>query len=594
MERRITDELHYLTQVLPVHISQKLDELGRSDELLEIVLDLGRIPTARFINGEVPLAETEVTRADLDAVEAGVGSFDADNRAGMERTLHRISAIRNRRSEIVGLTCRVGRAVYGTIDIIQDLIESGQSILMMGAPGVGKTTMLREAARVLAETKRVVIVDTSNEIGGDGDVPHPAVGKARRMQVSHPERQHEVMIEAVENHNPEVIVIDEIGRELEAMAARTIAERGVQLIGTAHGNALDNLMLNPTLSDLVGGIGAVTLSDEEARRRGTQKTVLERRAPPTFDVLIELQTRDRMAVHEDVSAAVDAILRERPLPVEVRYRDAQGEMHVEMAQPELRMLNERNERNRGDGGYRGGRDSRRGNGREGGRERDRDRDRGEGDRRGREPRDSFNGGGYSNGGASSGNGSTGQVAPVAHAANSRGETERAPRQREGSEDDRPPAKLYAFGVARNRLLQAAKRLHINMMIVDDPGQADVILTLKNYYRRRPKLIVDAERAGRGIYVLRANTVSQMENFFMDVFQKEGAGSSEEEDPFSGAMRETREAIMLVRTGSTSYFDLAPQSNPIRRRQHELAQRADLDSHSFGSEPERFVRIMRRA
>jgi stage III sporulation protein SpoIIIAA len=576
MERRITDELHYLTQVLPTHISAKLEELGRSDELLEIVLDLGRIPTARYINGEVPLSDTEVTRADLDAVEAGVGSFDADNRAGMERTLHRISAIRNRRSEIVGLTCRVGRAVYGTIDIIQDLIESGQSILMMGAPGVGKTTMLREAARVLAETKRVVIVDTSNEIGGDGDVPHPAVGKARRMQVSHPERQHEVMIEAVENHNPEVIVIDEIGRELEAMAARTIAERGVQLIGTAHGNALDNLMLNPTLSDLVGGIQSVTLSDEEARRRGTQKTVLERRAPPTFDVLIELQTRDRMAVHEDVSAAVDAILRERPLPVEVRYRDAQGEMHVEMAQPELRMLNERNERNRGDGGYRGNRDPRRGgNGRDAG------------ERPRREPREGYNGGsGYGNG---NGNGH----AHVAHAANSRGETERTPRSRD-SDDDRPPAKLYAFGVARNRLLQAARRLHVNMVIVDDPGQADVILTLKNYYRRRPKLIVDAERAGRGIYVLRANTVSQMENFFMDVFQKEGASSPEEDDPFSGAMRETREAIMLVRAGSTSYIDLAPQSNPIRRRQHELAQRADLDSHSFGSEPERFVRIMKRA
>ncbi len=218
-----------------------------------------------------------------------IGEFDADNRAGLERTLHRISAIRNRRGYIVGLTCRVGRAVYGTTDIIKDLIESGKSLLILGRPGVGKTTMLREAARILAETKRVVIVDTSNEIGGDGDVPHPAVGRARRMQVATPSLQHEVMIEAVENHNPEAIVIDEIGRELEAAAARTIAERGVQLIGTAHGNTLENLLLNPTLSDLVGGIESVTLSDEEARRRGTQKTVLERRSPPTFDVLIEIQ-----------------------------------------------------------------------------------------------------------------------------------------------------------------------------------------------------------------------------------------------------------------------------------------------------------------
>jgi stage III sporulation protein SpoIIIAA len=344
MEHRITDDIHELKRVLPQHLDEALDTLGNTDELIEIVLDLGRVPTARYVNGEVRISENEVTREDLDTIVSNIGSFDADNRAGMERTLHRISAIRNRRGDVVGLTCRVGRAVYGTIDIIQDLVESGQSLLMLGPPGVGKTTMLREAARVLAETRRVVIVDTSNEIGGDGDVPHPAVGKARRMQVSHPERQHEVMIEAVENHNPEVIVIDEIGRELEAAAARTIAERGVQLIGTAHGNALDNLMLNPTLSDLVGGIQPVTLSDEEARRRGTQKTVLERKAPPTFDVLIELQTRDRLVVHEDVSASVDGILRSKPLPVEIRARNAEGEIDIHQALPELRSLNERSGR----------------------------------------------------------------------------------------------------------------------------------------------------------------------------------------------------------------------------------------------------------
>src|SRR5512140_629162 len=328
-QRRITDDLNALLSVLPPPVAQAVTRANNSDNLLEIILDLGRLPTARFIDREVVLSQIEVTHADLDYVVGRIGEFDADNRAGLERTLHRISAIRNRRGHIVGLTCRVGRAVYGTIDIIQDLIESGKSLLLLGKPGIGKTTLLREAARILAETKRVIIVDTSNEIGGDGDVPHPAVGKARRMQVAKPTLQHEVMIEAVENHNPEVIVIDEIGRELEAQAARTIAERGVQLIGTAHGQTLDNLLLNPTLSDLVGGIESVTLSDEEARRRGTQKAVLERRSPPTFDVLVEIQTRDRFAVHRDVAASVDAHLRGRPLPVEVRSVDEAGEVHVE-------------------------------------------------------------------------------------------------------------------------------------------------------------------------------------------------------------------------------------------------------------------------
>ncbi len=265
--RRITDDLEALLGVLPVDLVQRLIEINRPDELLEVILDLGRVPTARFLDREVTLVEREVARGDIEYVVTRVGEFDADNRAGLERTLHRISALRNRRGHIVGLTCRLGRAVYGTIEIIQDIISSGKSLLLLGRPGIGKTTMLREAARILADDKRVVIVDTSNEIAGDGDVPHPAIGRARRMQVRQPILQHEVMIEAVENHNPEVIVIDEIGRELEAAAARTIAERGVQLIGTAHGNTLENLLLNPTLSDLIGGIESVTLSDEEARQR---------------------------------------------------------------------------------------------------------------------------------------------------------------------------------------------------------------------------------------------------------------------------------------------------------------------------------------
>jgi len=300
------------------------------DGLLEVVLDLGREPEARFPARAVRLSEGFVNREDMQHVIGRVGTFGKDNRAGIERTLHRISAIRNRVGEIIGLTCRVGRAVFGTVDIVRDVIESGQSVLLVGRPGVGKTTLLREATRVLSDEigKRVVVVDTSNEIAGDGDIPHPGIGRARRMQVPYPELQHAVMIEAVENHMPEVIVIDEIGTEAEALAARTIAERGVQLIATAHGNTLDNLLQNPTLCDLVGGIQAVTLSDEEARRRGTQKTVLERKAPPTFEVVIEIQEQDKLAVHHDVARVVDRFLRgDMPRP-ELRTRTAEGEVRI--------------------------------------------------------------------------------------------------------------------------------------------------------------------------------------------------------------------------------------------------------------------------
>ena len=328
MQKVITDDLDALTDVLPPHIRQPLCQQKDISELLEVVLDLGRSPEARFPHREVVLNPDEINEEDIDYVTARISSFGDDNRAGIERTLHRISAIRNRKGRIIGLTCRVGRAVFGTIKVIEDLIQSGKSVLLLGRPGVGKTTMLREVARVLADdiNKRVIIVDTSNEIAGDGDIPHPAIGHARRMQVKTPTMQHAVMIEAVENHMPEVIVIDEIGTELEAQAARTIAERGVQLVGTAHGNTLENLMMNPTLSDLIGGIQTVTLGDEEAKRRGTQKSILERKAPPTFDIVVEIQERDRVAIHPDVGQAVDTLLRGQPVATEVRWLDEAGEV----------------------------------------------------------------------------------------------------------------------------------------------------------------------------------------------------------------------------------------------------------------------------
>jgi stage III sporulation protein SpoIIIAA len=323
---RWDEEVELLARALPPDLARAIHDRIDPRELLEIVLDLGREPEARVPGREVLLADHPVSTSDLDHVANNVGQFGDDNRAGIERTLHRVSAIRNRSGRIVGLTMRVGRAVTGTGEIIRDIVVSGQSILLLGRPGIGKTTMLRECARLLADElrKRVVIVDTSNEIGGDGDIPHPGIGRARRMQVKTPALQHAVMIEAVENHMPEVIVIDEIGTELEAAAARTIAERGVQLIATAHGQTLENLLVNPTLNDLLGGIQSVTLSDEEARRRGTQKSVLERKAPPTFDVLVEIQDRDRVAIHMPLADVVDGALR-GPLPTpKIRVRTREG------------------------------------------------------------------------------------------------------------------------------------------------------------------------------------------------------------------------------------------------------------------------------
>ncbi len=331
--KEITDDLELLLRVMPPYIRDALHRQADLKNLIEVVMDLGRQPEGRFPSRAIHLSDSSITREDLDYVVHRVGAFTQDNRAGIERTLHRISAIRNRREGVVGLTCRVGRAVFGTVDILRDVIESGKSLLLLGKPGVGKTTLLRESARVLSTElgKRVIIVDTSNEIGGDGDIAHPGIGASRRMQVPRPDLQHAVMIEAVENHMPEVIVIDEIGTEAEALAARTIAERGVQLIATAHGKTLDNLLMNPTLADLLGGIHAVTLSDEEARRRGTQKTVLERKAPPTFDTLVEIRNRDELSVYHDTASVVDAFLRGRSIRPEVRLRKDEGYEVVEEA-----------------------------------------------------------------------------------------------------------------------------------------------------------------------------------------------------------------------------------------------------------------------
>lgn len=333
-------DLDKLIAVLPLFIQETIANHTEQESLIEVVLDLGRLPEARFSFGTEYLSDRTIDRDDIDYCVSQLGIFGGDNRAGIESTLHRISAIKNRKGDIIGLTCRIGKAVSGSISIIQELLQTDKSILLLGRPGVGKTTVLREIAKSLAETKRVVIVDTSNEIGGDGDIPHSAIGKARRLQVAHPELQHRIMIEAVENHTPQVIVIDEIGTELEAIAARTIAERGVQLVGTAHGNFLDNLIKNPTLSNLIGGIQSVTLGDEEARFRGTQKTVLEREAPPTFDIAIEMWERQKWAVHIDVSSAVDNLLKGQKVYPEIREVGQQGEVLVSSRQPSVESFDE--------------------------------------------------------------------------------------------------------------------------------------------------------------------------------------------------------------------------------------------------------------
>ena len=505
-QHRITDDLMVLLEVVPPHVQAALKQINRGDELLEIVLDLGRKPEARFTDGEVTLSEAEVSHDDIDYVVQRIGEFTDDNRAGIERTLHRISAIRNRQGRVIGLTCRVGRAVYGTIDIIQDVIESGQNILLLGRPGVGKTTLLREAARVLAEKKRVVVVDTSNEIAGDGDIPHPGIGRARRMQVATPMLQHEVMIEAVENHMPEVIIIDEIGRELEAEAARTLAERGVQLVGTAHGGSLNNLLMNPTLCDLVGGIDSVTLSDEEARRRGTQKTVLERKSPPTFDVLVEIHYRWKMTMHHNVTQAVDAFLRGQQVPGEVRYRDETGNIHIDKESVKKR-----------------------------------------------KPADGV------------------EVAASPHI-----EIER---------QSQATVRVYPYGISQNRLRQAATSLQVPIELVDDVRKANVLMTLKSYYRKRVQPITEAESSGVPVYVLRSNTAVQMQSSLADIFNL----SAQDVDPFATAMREANEAISKVLDGARA-VELSPQSAAVRRQQHEMARQFSLVSHSRGREPRRRVRI----
>ncbi|MGA1263163.1 MAG: R3H domain-containing nucleic acid-binding protein [Prochlorothrix sp.] len=614
-ERQVVDDLDRLLGILPPALGELLAQHPQREQLVEVVLDLGRRPEARFPGKAEYLAEEPIVSADLQYCVDRVGHFGGDNRAGIERTLHRISALRNRKGEVIGLTCRVGRAVFGTIGLIRDLVETGGSILMLGRPGVGKTTALREIARVLADDllKRVVIIDTSNEIAGDGDIPHPAIGRARRMQVAKPEFQHQVMIEAVENHMPEVIIIDEIGTELEALAARTIAERGVQLVGTAHGNQIENLIKNPTLADLIGGIQSVTLGDDEARRRRSQKTVLERKSPPTFEIAVEMLERQRWVVHGSVADTVDALLRnQRPNP-QVRSVGEDGQVLITQSQgPSPQPLGSLSPSE----------------GRSGGRSRDQATPpatglagetegwRGSGQMKPLPPQ-----------WQRAGSRSTGNLAnftprPLNARADgeSYGELE-ADRQQfdqllDQSLQDTPldswttgdplaygdgiPLHVYPYAISRHHLEQAIQTLQLPVVLTKDIETADAVLALRSHLKGHSKLRHLARTRQVPIHVIKSNTLPQMVRGLKRLLNREEMGNAPEtieailaatnSNDELEALEEARLAVEQIVLPKGQPVELLPRPANIRKMQHELVEHYRLKANSFGEEPNRRLRI----
>ncbi len=583
----MTDDLDILLEIFPDSIRKHLENHPQLANLVEVVMDLGRLPEARFPGGAEYLSQTPISKADLEYSISRVGSFSGDNRAGIEKTLHRISGIRNRKGEVIGLTCRVGRAIFGTINMIQDLVESGQSILMLGRPGVGKTTALREIARVLADDlhKRVVIIDTSNEIAGDGDIPHPAIGRARRMQVATPELQHKVMIEAVENHMPEVIVIDEIGTELEAQAARTIAERGVQLVGTAHGNQIENLIKNPTLSDLVGGIQSVTLGDDEARRRGCQKTVLERKAPPTFTIAVEMLERQRWVVHEQVSETVDALLRGREPVLQVRTVSDTGEVTITQqggAEPpgkipvqpfgvsgwrssgKMKPLPSQMDLNVG---LNSGRQTRA--------------------ERVSEPK-SFE------------QLLNESLPPSDHLFNRADSNYDAVKNYAGLNGEDLPIHVYSYGISRQNLEQVVKSLNLPIAITKDIDSADTVLALRSHVKNHSKLRQMAKNRQVPIYTINSNSIPKIAHSLRRMLHMDDAEMTELTDLHlfseSGseheleALEEARLAVEQIVIPKGQPVELLPRSPKVRKMQHELVEHYRLKSASFGDEPNRRLRI----
>lgn len=524
------NDLDRLLEVLPEKV-RRFISYDNMQDVIEIVLDIGRVPEIRHSGGHIEYLGTEsVVESDIRYITDRIQNFTSDNRSGISGTLHRISAIRNRQGKVIGLTCRIGRVVTGTIACIKDFCMMGKSILFLGRPGVGKTTKLREISRLVADElgKRVIVVDTSNEIAGDGDTPHPAIGHARRMQVSQPQYQKDIMIEAVENHTPEVIVVDEIGTEAEAQAARTIAERGVMLIATAHGNSLESLIKNPTLSDLVGGIQSVTLGDDEARRRSSQKTVLEREKQPTFDIVIEILDRNTLAVYKDTSEAVDYILRSWPIRPEIRKVEKDG-VEVEP----LNMPQPQRQQSIGE-----------------------------------------------------------KIEELEQKINPTDSLKFTFSRQKYVEDVKKFKKIYLYAVSRTIVEKVIERLDLNAEITRNLDEADIVIAHKNFAKGGAKILSTANEYRLQIFYVKTNSMAQIQKILKDALDITETPDTLQGyyDDAERALDEAKAAINKILAGAQN-VELQPQNQQIRKLQHELVEQHNLTSKSVGEGAERHLRIV---
>lgn len=529
------NDLNKLLEVLPPKVRQHVD-YDHMEDVIEIVLDIGRTPEIRHSDGKIEyIGEDTVNSEDIEYITSRIQEFTSDNRSGIPGTLHRISAIRNRQGKVIGLTCRIGRVVTGTIACIKDFCMMNKSILFLGRPGVGKTTKLREISRLVADElgKRVVVVDTSNEIAGDGDTPHPAIGHARRMQVTQPQYQKDVMIEAVENHTPEVIVVDEIGTEEEAQAARTIAERGVMLIATAHGNSLESLIKNPTLSDLVGGIQSVTLGDDEARRRASQKTVLEREKQPTFDIVIEILDRNTLAVYKDTAEAVDYILRGWPIRPEIRKVDQNYDKQIEKQAEEVKKVQPKQEPS-----------------------------------------------------------ITEQINKLEQKIQPADSLKFNFSRQKYVEEVKGIKKIYLYAVSRSIVEKVIERLDLKAEITRNIDDADIVIAHKNFAKGGAKILSTANDYRLQIFFIKTNSMAQIQKVLKDALQITETSETLQGyyDDAERALDEAKAAINKILAGA-EHIELQPQSQQIRKLQHELVEQHNLQSKSVGEGAQRHLRIV---